>query len=171
MQLSPTDFHSLSWARVLGAAWTCTGWADIEAKELGAAEIYLRPAWRLSQNPISGYQLARVLEAEGKKAEAAHLYELASVAEADNLVVDALPTGEDLKSQIAAGYKRVAGKELTATSLNHGRYNGSLHAELDKQEEIHQLLHTTKLTGSALYVAAFESGKPQGESDGRRQGV
>ncbi len=160
LQLLPTDIHSLSWARMLAAAWTCRGWADIEAKEAGVAEIYLRPAWRLSQNPISGYQLAHTLEVEGKKAEAAHLYELASVAEADSLVVDALPTGEDLKGQIAAGYKRVTGKELTATSLNHGQYNGSLHAELDKEEEIHQLLHSTKLTGSALYIAVFESGQP-----------
>jgi tetratricopeptide (TPR) repeat protein len=160
LELAPTDMRSLSWARMLAAAWTCAGWADIETKELGAAEIYLRPAWRLSQNPISGYQLARALEAEGKKAEAAHMYELASVAETDNMLVDALPAGEDLKGRIAAGYKRVSGKELTATSLNHGQYDGSLHAELDKEQEIHQLLRATKLTGSALYVAAFESGKP-----------
>ncbi len=75
-ELAASDPHSFYWAQGLAMGWTCTGWAKIEARELGTAEAYLRPAWKLSQDPLAGFELARALEAKGNKAEAAHLYEL-----------------------------------------------------------------------------------------------
>lgn len=68
-ELAPDDPHSLYWAQVLASAWTCLGWAEHENKESGVAEIYLRSAWALSQSKMSGYQLARVLQAKGDKKE------------------------------------------------------------------------------------------------------
>ena len=62
--------------------------------------------------------------------------------------------------RIAESYRKVAGKEMNATPLNHGEYNGSLSAELDKEIEFRQLLDSSKLTGKALFELAFETGKP-----------
>jgi transglutaminase-like putative cysteine protease len=159
-QLSPEDPHSIYWAQVLASAWTCLGWAETENKELGAAEIHLRSAWGLSQSRMSGYQLARVLEAKGNKSEAAHLFELASVTSVDTQVGGALPSHYDLDQRIADGYRRVTGKALTSTALNQGQYNGSLRAELDRETEIRPLTRTSKLTGQAMFTVVFETGKP-----------
>ena len=153
-ELSPDDPHSLYWALVLSAAWTCLGWAEFEAKETDVAETYLRSAWELSQSATSGYQLARLLEAKGNKTEAAHLYELASVTWVD------MTPGEATAAQIAESYKHLTGKELTATPYKNGAYDGSLKAELDKRIEVHPIVKTTKLNGSAYFMAAFEAGKP-----------
>lgn len=61
---------------------------------------------------------------------------------------------------IATSYGKLAGKELTATALNHGEYNGSLDKELDNGLEIRQFIRSTKLTGAGLYSIGFEQGKP-----------
>ena len=110
------------------------GWAAFESNELATAESYLRAAWKLSQRPDQRLQLGRVLEAKGKKAAAAHMYELASVTEADDILWMPCPPATICRERLPHGYKRVTGKELTATSLNHGQYVGSLHAELDKDD-------------------------------------
>lgn len=160
MDLAQSDAHSLYYAQALTVAWTCRGWAEMETKNLGAAEVYLRPAWRVSQSRIAGYELARALEDEGKKAEAAHMYEKAHLGMADNMVGAALPPDFDLDARIAEGYKRVTGKDLAATGLKGGQYTGSLRAELDGEQEIRPFTRATKLTGSGLYSLAFEAGKP-----------
>lgn len=159
LEFSPEDPHALYWPQMLASAWTCLGWAEIESKEVGAAEIYLRPAWKLSQNPLTGYQLARALEAKGSKAEAAHLYELAFVSSPSGSIGLSL-SFDGLHDRINAAYKKLTGKELAATSLNRGVYQGSLRAELDKDIEIRQFIATTKLNGQGLFAVAFEADKP-----------
>ncbi len=158
--LPPDDPHSLYWAQALAYAWSTRGWAALEAHDLPAAETYLNAAWQLSQDRVSGYQLGRLLEAQGKKAAAAHQYALASIASVENPLGGFLYSAYSLNERIADGYRRVTGKDLNSTSLNHGAYNGSLRAELDRETEIHQLTRTSKLTGSCLYALAFEAGKP-----------
>ena len=153
-EFSLEDPHSLRWAQVLNAAWTCLGWAEFEAREPDAAERYLRAAWELSQSATSGYQLARLLEAKGNKTEAAHLYELASVTWLD------MTPGEATTSQIAESYRRLTGNELTATPYKNGAYDGSLRQELDKLTQVHPIIKTTKLNGTAYFMAVFEAGKP-----------
>jgi hypothetical protein len=145
---------------LLGYAWSTVGWSALENKDLPQAEIYLRAAWRLCHDRVSGYQLGRLLEAKDNKAAAAHQFELAHVTSVANPLGGFQATNYKVDDLIAAGYRRVAGKELTATSLNHGEYNGSLDAELDKDLEFRQFIRTTKLTGAGLYVVAFEAGKP-----------
>jgi hypothetical protein len=54
----------------------------------------------------------------------------------------------------------MTGKPLNASPLNHGQYNGSLRAELDKNIEIHGFTRNSKLTGQALFAVAYEAGKP-----------
>jgi hypothetical protein len=154
LTLPSEDAHSLYWARMLGVAWTELGWAALESKDLATAETYLRAAWYLSQDQIAGYQLGRLMEAKGDKAAATHLYELASVTSGG------LNPSYSVHDRIAESYQKLTGKPLTATLLNHGQYNGSLRAELDREIEIHGFTPTSKLTGQALYTVAYEVGKP-----------
>ncbi len=156
--LDATDLKSLYWGQMLASAWTCLGWASLEKNDLGTAEVYLRAAWQATQSSLAGYELARVQEAKGDKAGAAHLYELVSIVGADGVLV--IPAGVDPRQLAVDGYTRLTGKELKATSLNNGAYNGSLMQELDKMHEIRPLIHATKLTGVGYFVVAYEDGKP-----------
>jgi hypothetical protein len=159
-KLSDDDAHSLYWSQVLVSAWACMGWAELESKEEGTAEVYLRPAWKLTQSRTAGYLLALAMEQKGNKTEAAHLYELASITSVDLPFGGGLTFNGDLRRRMEEGYKRVTGRELTATSLNHGAYNGSLRAELDKELEMHALVRTTKLNGTGYFLLTLEAGKP-----------
>jgi hypothetical protein len=160
LTLPADDAHSLSWARMLADAWSTLGWAALEAKDLPTAENYLSAAWHLSQDKTTGYLYGLLLEAKGQKDAAAHQYELASVTSAGSY----LPTGPfsaySVGDRIAASYKEITGKPLTATALKHGQYNGSLRAELDKQVEIHGITSASKVNGEALFSVSFEEGKP-----------
>ena len=154
------DAHSLYWAQALAIAWCMRGWTALATDDLPAAENYVRAAWRLGQDPVSGYLMGRVLEAKGSKTAAAHQYELAHVTGATSLLGGISPQDAEIRQRIADSYQRLTGKPLTATALNHGAYSGSLQAELDNTLETHQFLHSTKLSGQGLYVVAFEAGKP-----------
>jgi hypothetical protein len=157
--LQASDPQSLYWAQALATAWCFRGWSALAANDLPTAETYLRAAWRLGQDQISGYLLGWLLEMKHERVAAAYQYELASLSHEGSLILTPQDLSDFLK-RIADGYKRVSGKELVATPLNHGAYEGSLKAELDKANEIHQIVHATKLTGEGLYVEEFEPGKP-----------
>ena len=158
LKLSPDDANSLYWVQFLSSAWSIRGWSALEAKDLVTAESYLRAAWQLSQDKISGYQFGRMLEAKGDKTAAAHQYELAHVSSINNSLGGF--TSFDLEDRIAESYKKLTGKEITTTALNRGFYNGSLRAELDKPNEVHGLTPTSQLNGEALYSVAYEADKP-----------
>jgi len=162
LQLSPDDADSLYWTQLLAHAWSTRGWAALEAKDLPTAENYLRAAWQLSQDQMIGYQLGRLLEAKGDKYDAAHIFELASVSTAGtNDLVDRLfYSNYNVGDQIATSYARLTGKPLTATALNHGQYDGSLSAELDKENEVKGFTKASKLNGEALFILAYEPEKP-----------
>jgi hypothetical protein len=162
LQLPPDDARSLYWTQVLAYAWSTQGWAALESKDMATAETYLRAAWHLSHDQMAGYQLGRLLEAEGEKVAAAHLYELASVtgAGAGSMAGRLFYPGFNPHDQIADRYQKLTGKPLNATALNHGQYNGSLRAELDKEIEIRGFTRTSKFTGEVLFSVAYEAGKP-----------
>ncbi len=44
---------------------------------------------------------------------------------------------------------------MTATPLNHGQYNGSLRAELDKDTEIRAFVRETKLNGQGYFAVTY----------------
>ena len=159
-ELPPDDPKSLYWSQVLASAWTCLGWAELEAKESGAAEIYLRPAWNLSQSRMSGFELGRVLESQGKKAEAEHFFTLAKVTGVNSPPGVSSFSSDVVDHHLAEEYKNLTGKPLVSTALNHGQYTGSLEAELDKELAIKPFVHATRLTGAGFFAVAFEQGKP-----------
>jgi hypothetical protein len=158
--LAADDPQSLYWSQAIATAWCFRGWSALAVNDLPTAETYLRAAWNLNQDPVSGYLLGWLLEVKQERIAAAHQYEMAHIASANSLFGGFSPQDDDIRKRIDDGYKRVAGKEISATPLNHGSYEGSLQAELDRATEIHQIVHTTKLTGEGLYVEKFEPGKP-----------
>jgi hypothetical protein len=160
LTLPAADAHSLNWARMLGLAWTELGWSALEAKDLDTAENYLRAAWRLSQDRTSGYQLARLLDNKGNKTAATHQYELAHATTIVDSFGGLLFSSYRADDRIVDGYKKLTGRELTSSALNHGQYDGSLRAELDNETDIRGFTHTSKLTGEALFAVAYEEGKP-----------
>ena len=156
--LDATKLISLYFAQALDPVWTCLGWSALEANEQAEAEMYLRPAWQLSQNPLAGYQLARLLETKGNKVGAAHMYELAYITSQSGLSI--YVPGMDIHKMIKESYQKLTGKEMTATALNHDRYDGSLLKELESTNLIPKLIGVTTLTGQALYSVMYEIGRP-----------
>ncbi|HEU5352689.1 MAG TPA: DUF3857 and transglutaminase domain-containing protein [Terracidiphilus sp.] len=154
------DAHSLQFAQILATSWCIRGWAALDAQDLPTAGTYLRAAWQLSPDRVTGYLLGQLLVALGKKKQAAHQFELASVAPQHNLFGGPAFNGFDPGPRIAGAYRDLTGHELSATAYNHGAYDGSLQAELDSMEQIRPLVHSTRLTGSALFILAFQLDKP-----------
>jgi hypothetical protein len=152
--------QSLYWGQALSYAWCIRGWSALEMNDVQTALSYLRAAWSLSQDPLSGYLLARTLETSGNKVAAAHQYELAAVTNANSPFSTFSSFESDLARRAGEGYRRVTGKELHAKALNGGSYNGSLQSELDRQLEIQKFLQSTKLTGTGLFSLAFRAGTP-----------
>jgi hypothetical protein len=145
---------------MLDNAWSTLGWAALESKDLPTAETYLRASWQNTQDQMTGFQLARLLEAKGEKAAAAHMLELAYVTGVSGELAEHEAVSYNLTDRIAEAYRKLTGKPLNATPLNHGQYNGSLRAELDKDIEIHGYTKASKLTGEALFAVTYEEGKP-----------
>lgn len=155
--LNPKQFDSLYWMQGLSYAWSELGIARYRAKDLAAAEAYLRAAWQLSQDKRSGYWLGRVLEAKGNKVTAAHQLQLARVTAWGSGLVGLRSINFD--EEIDSEYARITGQGIKATPLNGGQYSGSLREQLDKQLEVHPILAKTKLNGTAFFTLAFQNSK------------
>jgi hypothetical protein len=156
--LPPAQFDSLYSARVLAAAWTALGWLQLESKHLPEAHTYLQAAWTLSQDPFAGYLYGRTVAAEGKRAEAEHVFRLAYIGGYGSIVANLAPTTEPQKL-IAAAYEKLASKPIDATALKNNQYEDSLRSELDKAIERHPLIPSTALNGQGYYAVAFQNGK------------
>jgi len=157
--LEPDRLLSLPWVPALSVSWSTYGWAALKSGNLATAENYLRAAWHLSQDRLSGYLLADLLKQKGDSAAAAHLMELASIVNIDNAMGGSPDPNRILILQIAEDYQKITGKPLTATPLNHGAYKGSLRAELDRSTEIRSFIPHTKLSGQGLFMVAYEAGR------------
>ncbi|MGD0830395.1 MAG: DUF3857 and transglutaminase domain-containing protein, partial [Terracidiphilus sp.] len=160
LTLPADDARSLQWAEMLGNAWSELGWAALESRDLPTAENYLGAAWHLNHDMTIGYLYGKLLEAKGKKPEAAHQYEMASVAYGGNWFVEGPYSGFYVRDHIRDSYRMLTGKPLNASALNHGGYNGSLRAELDKETDFRGYTATSKITGEALFTLAYEPDKP-----------
>ena len=159
LTLKLDEAQSLHSGVALANAWCLRGWLALNQHDLPTAENYLHAAWRLSRDKLTGYLLGQLLEAKGEKAAAAHQYELAHFASGSPRF-ELTQSFEERDRQIVDAYRKINGKDLPTSALNGGRYEGSLQALLDKDQDIRQMIRVTKLTGSGLFVLAFEAGKP-----------
>jgi hypothetical protein len=153
------DARSLFWEAMLSDAWCVAGWTAIENNDLSAAENYLRSSWQVSQDKTSGYLLARTLEAKGNKIGAAYLFGLASVARTDN-PLGLLGFSFLNNYQTEKDFRKWALKSLPTSIPTPQEYEDPRRAEIGKQDKVQLFVHPTKLEGTALFLVAFETGKP-----------
>jgi hypothetical protein len=66
--------------RLVALAWSRMGWAKFQRGENLAAMQFLTSAWLLSQSGTVGNRLGQVLEKQGQREKARHMYALAAAA-------------------------------------------------------------------------------------------
>src|ERR1700675_4353183 len=76
-RLGPSAFSSM---RLVALAWSRIGWAKFQRGENLAAMQFLTSAWLLSQSGTVGNRLGQVLEKQGQREKARHIYALAAAA-------------------------------------------------------------------------------------------
>ncbi len=76
-RLGPSAFSSM---RLVALAWSRIGWAKFQRGENLAAMQFLTSAWLLSQSGTVGNRLGQVLEKQGQREKARHMYALAAAA-------------------------------------------------------------------------------------------
>ena len=76
-RLGPSAFSAMN---LVALAWARIGWAGFLRGEDMEAMQYLNSAWLLSQSGTVGNRLARLMEKEGQKDKARHMYALALAA-------------------------------------------------------------------------------------------
>jgi tetratricopeptide (TPR) repeat protein len=76
-RLGPSAFSSM---RLVALAWSRIGWAKFQQGENLAAIQFLTSAWLLSQSGTVGNRLGQVLEKQGQREKARHMYALAAAA-------------------------------------------------------------------------------------------
>ena len=160
LTLSVEDGQSLYWTQLLSAAWSALGRAALDLKDLATAEDYLRAAWKLSEDRMTGYQLGRLLAIKGDKEAAARVWQLANITNGGESLGSRLYSDATVRDQIGEAYQKLTGKPMSAAALNNGQYNGSLRAELDRQTEFRGWVHSSTLNGQGLFILANEPGKP-----------
>jgi hypothetical protein len=151
--------NALHWTQAVTYAWCLRGWAELQKKNLPTAESFLKAAWSLGQDQLSGYLLGRVYEELGQQKNAAHQYELAEITDIPGPLGGLGLELYEVSHLIHQHYKKITGNELRATALKNGSYNGSLHEEMDKFLEVHRYIKQTNLTGEAYYILQYEGGK------------
>ncbi len=76
-RLGPSAFSSM---RLVALAWARMGWAKFQSGENLPAMQFLTSAWQLSQSGTVANRLGQVLEKQGQKEKARHMYALAVAA-------------------------------------------------------------------------------------------
>ncbi|MGB9203825.1 MAG: hypothetical protein WCB94_07580, partial [Terriglobales bacterium] len=103
-RLGPSAFSSM---RLVALAWARMGWAKFQRGENLAALQFLTSAWQLSQSGTVANRLGQVLEKQGQKEKARHMYALA-VAAGGSDVADSRARLAKLAGDPAAAAKDVA---------------------------------------------------------------
>lgn len=147
VELDSLDMEQLAATRRLSAYWDTLGWVHFHLGNLEKAESYLRAAWILTQDPVSGDHLGQVQEAQHKADAAIHMYRLAIAA---GRLPGQFPLGEEETSE---RIKRLGGAPANNNSLGAGGDAAELSA-----------LRTTKLpriiptSGNAEFFFVFAPG-------------
>ncbi len=138
----------------LGHVWDSLGWLYFRQGKYEQAQRFLHAAWLLSQDPTTGDHLGQLLEQQGKKSEAAHVYKLAYAC---------LPIRPDEKQAILEHYKRVMGKDadprvLFITRKADGTYTQTPSEELSRMRTI-KISTTGTLFGDATFLIVISPEK------------
>jgi tetratricopeptide (TPR) repeat protein/transglutaminase-like putative cysteine protease len=109
-RLGPSAFSSM---RLVALAWSRIGWAKFQRGENLAAMQFLTSAWLLSQSGTVGNRLGQVLEKQGQREKARHMYALAVAAGGSaNEVLDSRARLAKLAGDLGSAEKSGAEKEV-----------------------------------------------------------
>jgi tetratricopeptide (TPR) repeat protein/transglutaminase-like putative cysteine protease len=111
-RLGPSAFSSM---RLVALAWSRIGWAKFQHGENLAAMQFLTSAWLLSQSGTVGNRLGQVLEKQGQREKALHIYALAVAAGGSantNEVQDSRARLAKLAADLGPAEKSAAEKDI-----------------------------------------------------------
>jgi len=109
-RLGPSAFSSM---RLVALAWSRIGWAKFQRGENLTAIQFLTSAWLLSQSGTVGNRLGQVLEKQGQREKARHMYALATAAGGSaNEVQDSRARLAKLAGDLGSAEKSGAEKEI-----------------------------------------------------------
>jgi tetratricopeptide (TPR) repeat protein/transglutaminase-like putative cysteine protease len=156
----------------LAISWDTLGWVYYQMGDLERAESYVRASWSLLQSPATGDHLGQILERQGKKQQAAHLYQLALASESPAqipvyVVANSILPLRDLNRQlrddyeeIRAHYAKLTGKPpvVALDRLPNGEWPPTPTEEISRMRET-KLGKQGGLSGSAEFAIVFRPGK------------
>ena len=98
--------------RLVALAWSRIGWAKFQRGENLAAMQFLTSAWLLSQSGTVGNRLGQVLEKQGQREKALHIYALAAAGGSANEVQDSRARLAKLAGDLGPTEKSAAERDL-----------------------------------------------------------
>jgi len=153
--LSELQVEDLRRVNSLARCWDTLGWVYFRMSDVSTAQKYLHAAWVLSQSPLTGDHLAQVYEREGKRKEAAHMYELAyAEREASPEAADRYKklTGEDLSDATTPKLVR----RRNSTTMSAPSWPGE---ELSRMRSVKLPTITSKAASGEFFVLLSPGGK------------
>jgi len=155
--------------------WDTLGWAYFQSGDASHSESFVRAAWLLGQDAAVGEHLGQVYEKEGKRKEAAHMYELAlGAAGVPSFRRSAPPSAQGgvpfpsldpgrqtLASSITSRYQKLTGRKPSINEtrrLPNGEWTKTASEELTQMRTA-KFGKLPSLSGSAEFAIVFAQGK------------
>lgn len=147
--------------------WDTLGWVYFEQGDTKRAEGLVRAAWTLGEDAVVAEHLGQIYEVNGKKQQAAKMYEYAlAVSSIPTFVPGGSPT-EAMKAQeqqnkrITERYRKLMGKSPVMNEtwrLPNGEWTKTPAEQLRQTREV-KVLNAKKVSGKAQYLIVFKAGK------------
>jgi tetratricopeptide (TPR) repeat protein len=163
-----SDEASVPIAAGFAAVWDTLGWVYFQIGETSRAEDFVHAAWILGQQALAGDHLAQIYEKQGKKKEAAHIYEQAlstiltrSISRSTDIRNS--PTNyETSRQEIISHYEKLTGKKsppmIEMRRLPNGEWTKTPDEELTDALRV-KVSKKTGLAGVADFSVVFTPGK------------
>jgi tetratricopeptide (TPR) repeat protein/transglutaminase-like putative cysteine protease len=155
--------------------WDTLGWAYFQSGDSNRSESFVRSAWLLGQDATVGEHLGEIYEKEGKRKEAAHVYELAlaatgvpsfrrsaaASAQAGVPFPSVDPDRETIANSITSRYQKLTGRKPSINEsdrLPNGEWTKTAPEQLAQMRTV-KFGKLPNLSGSAQFAIVFAQGK------------
>ena len=154
----------------LSLLWDTLGWVYFQSGDVNRSETFIHAAWLLGQDAIVGEHLGEIYEKQGKKKEAAHVFELALAAQGPppfrmtqsqgtiplRSSVDA-DAYDAQRNKLISHYEKLTGKKPTINEtwrLPNGTWTKTASEQLSQMRATH-IGKLSNLSGSAEFAIVF----------------
>ncbi len=144
--------------------WDTLGWVYFQRGDTNKAESFVRASWLLRQDSLVGEHLGDICSKLGKKAEAAHIYELAIAAIPGTMTgsspTDRIEMYQQRSKELNTRYQKLTGTvpRNEIRRLPNGEWTLTADQQLQQLREL-KFDNAKKLSGSAQFVIAFKPGE------------